>query len=234
MFPVLMYHRIAPRPRNSTVRGHYVHPRAFERQLRMLRSLRYSVVDLRSFLEPDTWPVRPLAITFDDGYANFHTHALPALEKVGATATVFAVSNQVGGSNVWDSSQGDVHESLMSLDQLRDCIDRGMSIGSHTADHVDLAAASQEVARGQIVRSKAQLRELLHQEVEVFCYPYGRQTQEVQSMVKQAGYLLACSTEKGPNLPGSDPFMLKRINVRSDTTLPILLYKLLRGRSRGR
>jgi hypothetical protein len=46
---------------------------------------------------------RPTAvITFDDGYTDFKDFAWPLLKQYGFSATVFLVSNQIGGTNHWD------------------------------------------------------------------------------------------------------------------------------------
>lgn len=230
--PILMYHRISECPSSTTVPGHYVSPGLFDRQLKLLRRLRYTSQDLDTLFQTPL-PERPIVITFDDGYENFHSHALARLKARGFSATVFVVANLIGQTNRWDSSQGDTVEPLMTIDQLIDCIREGMAIGSHTLDHADLNAVSPDEARRQIVDSRRLLSNVLGGEIPTFCYPYGRRSPEVEAMVGAAGYRLACSTLKGSNTETTNRFALRRINVRRDTRPAVLLYKLLRAGHRG-
>lgn len=222
-----MYHRIAPLNPASTVKGHYIHPRMFERQMRVLKKLGYRTVSLLDLA--GKLPEKSLVITFDDGYENFLTNALPSLERNGFRSTVFLVANLLGKTNEWDRARGDVTERLMTLAEIREAGKRGTEFGSHTLDHADLSVLEKEEAWCQIADSKAVLQQSLGIEVPTFCYPYGRKTPEVQAMVGRAGYRLACSTEKGLNTSDTDPLALRRINVRSDTLMPVFLYKLIRG-----
>jgi len=231
--PILMYHKVAPVQRASRVPGHYVPPRLFSRQMDALASRGYQTVRLSDLFRPGVpLPERPIAITFDDGYENFLTQALPVLVRHGFTATVFLVANCLGKTNRWDTEHGDVEERLMDLGQIRRAAEVGTEFGSHTLDHVDLAAVDEREAWRQINDSRKALQDALCGDVDTFCYPYGRKTPEVSRMVERAGYRLACSTEKGINTEGTDPYALKRINVRRDTYVPVLLHKLRRDAGR--
>ncbi len=228
--PILMFHRIAPKKRDSIVAGQYVSPRQFERHLRVLRRLGFETTPLSELFQPSMEiPRKPIVLTFDDGYEDFFRNALPPLVRAGMRATVFLVANQIGGSNVWDQSAGDVRESLMNLDQIREAAGLGVEFGSHTLDHVDLTAIDPEEAWRQIADSKCSLEEALGSPIRSFCYPYGRKSTEIMRMVQRAGYRMACSTEKGANTPLTDRFALRRVNVRSDTVGPVLLMKLVRS-----
>ncbi len=232
--PILMYHRIDRLNRRSTVKGHYVSPTLFRRQMALLSVLGYSVIPLRKLATPgERLPRKPIAITFDDGYVNFATNALPVLKSRGFAATVFLVANQIGGANRWDSDAGDVEEALMSRAEILECRKAGIDFGSHTLDHADLPAASKEEAWRQIAGSKSNLEEDLGLDIDSFCYPYGRMDYDVRNMVERAGYKLACSTEKGINTEATDRFALRRINVRRDTSIPVFAMKLVRGSKHG-
>ncbi len=233
--PILMYHRIAPLEPRSVVKGHYVHPSMFEKQMRTLARLGYQSVALKDlYQEGGAIPRKSIVITFDDGYQNFSDNALPALQRRGFISTVFLVANLIGKTNEWDRKNGDVAEQLMTAEEIRGALDKGTDFGSHTLDHADLTAVETLEAWRQIADSKAVLEKVLGIEVATFCYPYGRKTPEVQKMVCKAGYKLACSTEKGLNTAETDLTALRRINIRSDTLMPVFLYKLIRGARVGR
>lgn len=233
--PILMYHKVERINRRSTVKGHYVSPGLFKRQMAVLKLMGYQAVPLSSLFDPTAkFPPKPVVITFDDGYVNFLTNALPVLKRYGFPSTVFLVANQLGGTNEWDSKAGDVEQPLMNVSQIQEARAGGTDFGSHTLNHADLKAVSAEEAWKEIEGSKKKLEELLSCEINTFCYPYGRKTPEVCSMVERAGYRLACSTEKGMNTEETNPFTLKRINIRRDTLVPVFVMKMLRGRKSER
>jgi len=77
--PILMYHKVAPVNPKSKFPGHYVTPGMFDRQMAALRLMGFRSVPLADLFEhPDIR--RPVVITFDDGYRNFHANALPILK----------------------------------------------------------------------------------------------------------------------------------------------------------
>ena len=122
----------------------------------------------------------------------------------------------------------------MNVSQIQEALAAGTEFGSHTLNPADLKAVTAEDAWNEIEGSKRKLEDLLSCEINTFCYPYGRKTPEVCSMVERAGYRLACSTEKGMNTEETNPFILKRINIRRDTLVPVFIMKMLRGRKIGR
>jgi peptidoglycan/xylan/chitin deacetylase (PgdA/CDA1 family) len=218
-------------PRGTTVPGHYVSPKRFATQLRLLRRFGYSPIDLREV--QTTRESKPIVITFDDGYENFYSNAFPELVRYDVPSTVFLVSNLLGKTNEWDSRNGDVTEDLMTVRQIKDAQQKGVHFGSHTLDHADLNAVEPGEAMRQIAESKLNLERSLGREVTTFCYPYGRKSEAVARMVEEAGYQLACSTERGLNTPSTPKFLLRRTNIRNDTLIPVFIYKLLREARRG-
>lgn len=224
--PILMYHRIAVAPKATTVPAHYVSPNLFRKHVRLVQRLGYQAVPLTEIFS--TSHKKPVVFTFDDGYENYVEHALPALKAAEMAATVFLVSNLIGKTNEWDNRNGDVTEALMSLPQILDAMKHRTEFGSHTLDHADLSAVDSNEALRQIAESKANLERVLGVEVSTFCYPYGRKSEATEKMVEAAGYRFACSTRRGLNTTATPRQSLKRINIRSDTVVPVFIYKLLR------
>ena len=52
-------------------------------------------------------PGKWLALTFDDGYQDFADAAWPLLQRYGFSATVFLVTDHVGGHAEWDREYGE-------------------------------------------------------------------------------------------------------------------------------
>ena len=227
--PILMYHQIdTPPKRGTSLRGLIVSPGSFARQMWVLRLLGYKGLSMRD-LEPYLFGGKTgkvVGITFDDGYQNNLHNALPALKKHGFTATCYAVSSLIGGTNEWD--KGKVAEKpLMSLDDWHFWLDAGMEVGSHTQTHADLNQLDAREAFAQISESKRQLQEALNCEVRHFCYPYGRFSEEHVRIVKDAGYVSACTTQRGRFTNGDSIYRLRRVLVARATTTLQLIAKLL-------
>ncbi|WP_242614687.1 polysaccharide deacetylase family protein [Actinomadura roseirufa] len=182
---VLMYHSIdhyAEDPHLVTVS-----PPRFEAQLGWLRARGLRGVGTAELLAArDAGDARGLVgLTFDDGYADFATRALPALVRFGFTATVFAVSGRIGSYNAWDDGP---RKPLMTVEQLRTVARAGMEVGSHGRYHVSLPGTGATELRAELEESRASLEELLDRPVTGFAYPYGHATRREIDAVRAAGY----------------------------------------------
>lgn len=170
-----------------------------------------------------------VGLTFDDGYADFVTHALPLLDRHGCGATLFVLPGRLGGDNAWDPLGP--RKPLLTADGIRHAAARGVEIGSHGLTHVDLTKADDALLRAEVADSRAALAELTGAPVAGFCYPYGTLDRRTVDAVRAAGYAYACAIDPGP-LTG--PHALPRLHVgQRDTAVRLLLkYKLHRLRRR--
>lgn len=217
--PILMYHQIdVPPPSGTPLRGLVVSPGAFARQMWLLRLLGYQGLSMRA-LEPylkGEKQGKVAGITFDDGYQNNLLNALPILKRHGFSATCYAVSGMIGGTNSWD--RGLVAEKpLMTEADWGAWLASGMDVGSHTRTHADLSQLSAELAHDEIAGSKRELEAALGCEVRHFCYPYGRFSAEHSRMVSQAGYVTATTTRRGRVHAGDNLMTLRRVLVAQAT-----------------
>ena len=230
---VLLYHRVGrPRIRSKASR-HYVSPRAFAWQMDALRRTGVAVVGLdavaRHLRGEETLSDRHVAITFDDGVGPLYANAFPTLRRFGYPATVFLISRYLGKPSDYDPPDWD-RETLLTEDQILEMQAGGVSFGSHTRHHAFLPSCAGPELTDELAGAKHDLETLLGRPVPSFCYPYGAQDPTVREAVVRAGYELACSTLKGRNDRGGDPFLIRRISIRADTSRPVFLYKLARAR----
>ena len=227
--PILMYHQIdAPPPRGTPLRGLVVSPASFARQMWLLKALGYcglSMRDLEPYLSGQKQG-RVVGITFDDGYQNNLHNALPVLQRYEFTATIYAVSSMIGGTNSWD--QGLVSQKpLMSHSDWSAWISSGMDVGSHTRTHASLPDLDIATARNEIACSRRDLEQVLGCEVRHFCYPYGRYTTEHAVLAREAGYRTATTTKRGRVHLDEDSYTLRRIMVACSTNLAMFTAKVL-------
>lgn len=218
--PILMYHQIdVPPPSGTPTRGLVVSPGAFLRQMRLLRALGYrglSLTELQPYLRGEI-SAKVVGITFDDGYLNNHTHALPILHDIGFTATCYAVSALLGGYNDWDASIRVPRKQLMDFGHWRDWLSAGMDIGAHTRHHADLTLLNENEARSEIAGSRMELEDRFSTSIDHFCYPYGRYTLRDRELVASAGYVTATTTHRSRAQPNGDLLLLPRVIVAQAT-----------------
>jgi peptidoglycan/xylan/chitin deacetylase (PgdA/CDA1 family) len=209
--PILMYHKLGPRPRGVRLKGLYVGEKLFVRQLAELRQAGYRSCDFDA-LAPDQ--PGQIGITFDDGYVNVLRDGLKPLADHGFQAMQYVVANGLGGGNDWDIAEGEAYEKLMDRGQIREWLAAGHRIGSHTLSHAKLPYIGVERAREEIGASKKKLEDLFGVPVHHFCYPYGFWNEQVRDLVIEAGYRSATTTEFGLNNSATPPFELRRIMAR--------------------
>ena len=223
--PILMYHNV-DRPRSGAkLRGLYVLPRMFRLQMRMLKLMGYrglSMSDLLPYLRGEQ-SGKVVGITFDDGYLDNLTYALPVLRRLGFGATCYLVNNCIGADNRWDQAKGIDAKPLMDREQIRQWLAAGMEIGAHTLDHADLSHCGADQLQAQIRDARQQLEALFQVPVEHFCYPYGAYNDEVVEQVRAAGYQSATTTRRSRARPGDPLLELPRVPVYR-STLPHLFW----------
>ncbi len=226
---VWMYHSIEPYasdPFQVTVR-----PERFDRQLRWLhrRGLRgVSMSDLLAARRAGR-AAGLVGLTFDDGYTDFVTHAMPALARYGFGATVFVIAGALGADNRWD--RPGPRKTLMTADEVRQAAAAGIEIGSHSLTHARLTGADEPALAAEVGDSRVVLAELTGQEIEGFCYPYGAVGGREVDAVRAAGYGYACAVYPS-TLDG--PHAIPRTFVGDRDTSPRLHAKRLRHTLRRR
>ena len=227
--PILTFHQIAPAPDKGTgFRSLSVAPELFERQMTFLRTLGYQGLSMTA-LQPYLLGERSgkvVGITFDDGYLNNLTHALPVLQQLGFSSTCYAISAMLGQANSWDRHNGVSPSELMSVAHLREWVAGGQEVGAHTRQHVRLTEVDAKTAQAEIALCKTELEQLTGADVKHFCYPYGLYTPEHTAMVAQAGFLSATTTQRGRCHAGDSLLELPRVPVLRRTSRPLLWWKL--------
>lgn len=195
---VWMYHSIAPYdedPYEVTMT-----PQRFEKQMSWLRSRGLRGVSMGELLHAtaEGRAHRLVGLTFDDGYQDFVTTAMPVLAGFGYSATVFVLAGRLGGQNEW--SRPGPNKALLTADEVRQVDGAGMEIGSHGLHHVSLVEADDEQLISETAHSREILQDVLGRPVAGFCYPYGYLDSRVVDAAQTAGYDYACAVTAGPQI----------------------------------
>lgn len=175
-----------------------VAPQAFADQMSTLAEAGFCGVSLREALSHReahaAWPERCVALTFDDGFANFYEEAMPALVRHSFTATVFVISGYVGGRNDWAPPPARLGlREMLTWPQIAEMSAAGIEIGVHTRNHKDLRQLSTAEAQEEIGGSRVEIEDRLGQPVDSFAYPFGYVSPTSLEIV-QREFRAACTT----------------------------------------
>ena len=227
--PILMYHSIAAKPKGTVMRSLHVPPKLFKLHMWLLKIMGYqglSMSKLQPYLTGDKVG-KVVGITFDDGFKNNLTYALPILKKFGFSATCYIISQNIGGVNYWDLDKGIPENPLMDESEIKEWIENGMEIGSHSQNHVRLAENDIETATKEITQSRLDLESQFNCSINHFCYPYGSHNDKIIEITKDAGYRTATTVNRGRAKSGDNLFTLPRVPITHRTFVHLFLMKIL-------
>lgn len=202
--PILMYHYIRKSPDKAGV-PLSVLPEDFAAQMHYLADHGYNTITMReldlALLGHGTLPPKPVALTFDDGYQDFYSTAVPIMRPLGITATDYVPTQLVGRSNYMSWSE------IQALDAL------GYEMAAHSQFHVDVSKVSTARAQIEIFGSKADLEQHLGHPIVDWAYPYGGYSYSAVRQVSQAGYLSGVTTRPGAWHDATQMPLLTRVRV---------------------
>lgn len=225
---ILLYHSVGDTDKNDYLKLR-VDRETFSRQMEYLRKEKYNVITLAQMVNKlnsgkQTQRQKNICITFDDGYADNLTSAAPALKKYGFTATIFITTGYLTGN----SKQKKYWEKWEHLtnDNIRELIASGFEVGSHSLSHSVLISLDDINLRREISDSKSVLEKTIKNKTPFLSYPHGSFNKRVENIVREEGYLAACTSITGFNDNKSNLFALKRVEIRGSDSLEDFIDKI--------
>jgi peptidoglycan/xylan/chitin deacetylase (PgdA/CDA1 family) len=161
-------------------------------------------------------------LTFDDGFLDFYTTALPILQQHDATASLFIPTRYLSGTSLWLESLGERQRPLISRAQLVEIANTGVDCGAHTHSHCHLDTVGQTQGRRELTQSKEILEQIIGKPVTTFAYPYGHHHAQARQWVMDAGFQAACAVRNAISHTDDDLFALARITITDRTDVPKL------------
>ena len=213
--PILLYHRIAEDGPADLARYRQT-PIAFAAQMRWLRRNGYHAVTsddvARHLAAGRPFTGRPVLISFDDAYGDFHDAAWPILRAHDFSAEIFVVTDKVGGHADWDIAYGPP-APLMDWLQIQTLAAAGARFGSHMASHSHMAELSSREIVLEAARSRAALERALGEPCRSIAAPFGEGDERFVRIARQCGYASGFTTDPGHAALGQDPLRLPRVEV---------------------
>ena len=234
---ILMYHMISEPLAGARFNGLRVAPAMFDRQLGWLSANGWTFMTLGELVNCIHVPERTVVITFDDGFADNCTNALPILKKYSAKATLFLVEER--HANDWSTKKKAHHDSgelarEPKLDdrQVHEMLDSGLvELGAHTFSHANLQTLEQAEREREVVHIRQHLEQRFGTPVSSFAYPFGIYEQTDVQLVRSAGYSAAVTTEAGIDADYRARLLeLKRIKISGKDNFLAFRLRIRRGR----
>ena len=208
---VLVYHSIVPAPWHDAYEMTVSAARLAE-QLAVLKQ-RGGVVPLQAAGD------RTVALTFDDGFADNVTRALPLLVELGLPATLFVIVDAIG-RDAFDflpqAPPGRAWSAPVTWSALKEWSGAGLSVGLHGWDHSPFTELPATVLRERLERSKRTLEDRLGVPVDDVAYPYGDLKHfdaRVLAIAAEAGFQRGYTAVAGPNVADTPAMALLRIRM---------------------
>jgi peptidoglycan/xylan/chitin deacetylase (PgdA/CDA1 family) len=182
--------RVAPQRKDRFLRFLYCHY-VFDDQREHFEELIVALKQLGTFIDTDTSVEmvsgrreidgRYYHLSFDDGFRNVFTNAVPILKRHGVSAITFVPTSLVEAD--WERTRRYCLETtlyqgvieMIRWGDLREMIAAGFEVGSHTKTHARLSAISPDsrLLDDEALGSKEEIEKQLGVECKYIAWPYG-------------------------------------------------------------
>ncbi len=220
--PILMYHYLSAPPFGADeIRLDLsVNPAQFESHLAYLRQAGYETISMKQLAfalsgRADL-PLKPIVITFDDGYRDNYKNAYPLLRKYGYTGTFFIFNYPIDTNNV----------DYLTWEMVIEMHKAGMEFGSHSYSHPNMRGKDVDFLVYEILGSKEAIEKRTGESVRFFAYPSGRYDNLTIRVLKSANFWGAVTTQWGAEHSYTDRFEILRVRVSGDDSVQNLANKL--------
>jgi peptidoglycan/xylan/chitin deacetylase (PgdA/CDA1 family) len=252
--PILMYHSISDDPETG-VHPYYkvcTSPRRFSEQMGWLAATGFRCVTLTEGLaalyrlaagqqqelreacnsrqvphESALLGAKLVIITFDDGFRDFLTAALPVLQQHGFSATVYLPTLFIGADRRSFKSR-----ECLTWDEVAELSRAGIEFGSHTQSHPVLESLTWSAIDAELRNSKSAIEDRLGSRCDNFSYPYAYPQgnrlfcDRFSGALAAAGYCSCSTTAIGRATLRTDQLRLPRLPLNDCDDRGFFLAKL--------
>ena len=162
-----------------------------------------------------------LAITFDDGYSENSSFALPLLIERNIPVTYFVTTYHTTHDKPFPHDvKRDQPLAPNSIESIRALANAGVEIGGHTRTHIDLGKGwSSEKLYDEVIGATREMESMIGTSIHFFAFPFGQKENldpRVFRLLRDHGFSGVCSAYGGVNEIGGDAFHLQRLHGDPD------------------
>lgn len=223
----IFYHGVTSRD-FTHISTRHINADKFEKQLQYFKK-NFNIISLGQafrMYQQGLSPVRKtITISFDDGYLNNLTVALPLLEKYKIPVTFFITSTESPPLSYFKCDERYLAEK-MEIWVLMDREDieglsksRFVTIGSHGTTHEDLIGLPIKSIICELDESKKLLEQCIGCRINMIAYPSGLYNDEIKDLADKSGYKYQLAVDYQTNSDKSDKRILNRFGVATSTTI---------------
>jgi peptidoglycan/xylan/chitin deacetylase (PgdA/CDA1 family) len=211
--PILMYHYISALPADA---DQYridltVEPGLFQAHVQYLREQGYQTISLyqldEALLKGTSLPPKPVILTFDDGYADHYEQVFPTLQDASFTGTFFVITARADAND----------PAYLNWIQIGEMAEAGMSMESHTKNHVDLRNRDYDYLVYELLGSLESLDAHTGRTTHMFSYPGGQYDEYTLQVIGQLPVWRAVNTQNGVVHTTDNRLELPRVRVHGGT-----------------
>jgi peptidoglycan/xylan/chitin deacetylase (PgdA/CDA1 family) len=194
---VLGYHDFSETAPETAMR---ISTAKFRKQMETIRELGLAVISMEDFTAwktgEKTIPEKSVVLTFDDGWKSVYTDAFPILKEFGYPYTLYLYKNYVDGGG-----------KALTTSMIREMIDAGASLGSHSVSHPFPIAVKNARKKGphefdaylrkEMGESKRFLESKFKAKINSYAFPGGFYTEEMLDLADEFGYDLMFTVQPG-------------------------------------
>jgi len=196
-------------------------PGTFQRQLDLLAGAGFrsgTGATLQRIAAGETPPGRHAFLTFDDGFVDTVTMALPLMSERGLTGLAFVLPGHLdkGAPLDWPEVAGEAArrpQLMQSMDwsMLEKLVEAGWEIGSHTMSHPRLPGLADEELAQELLDSRRVIEARLGR-CDLLAYPFGDWDERVARAASAAGYSFAFTLPFGGQA-GATRMSIPRVTI---------------------
>lgn len=209
--PILMYHAVGTEYGKDWPKSLIMPPQLFEEHLKYLKEQGYTIVSVEQLahrLEKKQTVDKYIALSFDDGYKDNYSNALPIMQKYDAKGSFFVINKDMGD------------QYHMNEAEIKELLAAGMELGSHTYSHNPLADIEPKYLVWEFDTSRYWLKKKFDGYiVRTLAYPNGSYNAMVIAAAKKYGFYRALTGHIGINTAATyakAPMEMYRVTVADD------------------